>query len=182
MAYAYKNQREYSNAAPGIAEYALLAPKSWFAPGGLKYPTGPFGVTSGDQITIKEAHVFNVGKGFIYFVLAPQKNEINTITVGDPGFNKENTEVKLIFPGSTPAQHEQLRNLLNTPLVGIFKDANCGANMYYQLGTDCAAGYLTSNFKSGTTASGIKGFEATFKYEDGPLFYDVVGGPEILVD
>lgn len=180
--YAYKNLRSYSNTEPGIAEFALIAPKSSFAVDGLKSPVGPFGVTPGDMITIKVAHEFKEGLGFVYFALAPEKNELNTTTVGDTGFNKQNTEVKLVFPGSTPAQHEQLRQLLNQPLVAIIKDANCGANLYYQLGNDCASAYLTSDFKTGTTASGIKGFEATLKYSNGPLFYDVVGGPEVIAD
>lgn len=178
--YAYRNQLDWQNSEPGIAEYALIAPKSWFAENGLKYPVGPFGVTPGDQITIKTAHTFKEGKGFIKMVLAPEKNEMNTSIVGDTGFNKMNTEVKVVFPGSTPAQHEQLQNLLNEPLVCIFKDANCGANLYYQLGSDCQAAYLTTEFKTGTTASGIKGFEATVKYSGAPLFYDVSGGPALL--
>lgn len=180
--YAYKNIRSWENSEPGLAEYALIAPKSFFAPGGLKYPSGPFGVTPGDEITIKTPHVFLEGKAFISFVLAPEKNELNTTTSGDVGFNNIKSEIKLVFPGSTPAQHEQLRKLLNTPLVGIFPDSNCGSKIFYQCGTECIAGYLTSDFKTGTTASGIKGFEATFKYSGPPLFYDVTGGPEVLAD
>jgi len=180
--YAYKNIRTWENSEPGLAEYALIAPKSHFAPGGLKYPVGPFGVTPGDSITIKEPHVFQAGKAFISFVLAPEKNEMNTTTDGDLAFNKIKSEVKLVMPGSTPAQHEQLRQLLNTPLVGLFPDANCGSGIYYQLGSDCVSGYLTSDFKTGTTASGIKGFECTFKCSAPPLFYDVEGGPEVIAD
>lgn len=179
--YSYKNLRTYSNAGSGIAEYALLAPKSWFAAGGLKYPVGPFGVTPGDSMTIKTPHEFLAGKGFIYVTLAPQKNQMDGTTVGDFGFNKQNYAVKMVIPGSSPAAHEALKNMLNTPMVGIFKDANCDANLYYQLGSDCIAGYLTSDFSTGTTKDGIKGFNATFNFEGGLLFYDA-GDPEILAD
>lgn len=181
--YAYKNLRSYANAGSGIAEYALLAPYSWFkTPGGLKYPQGPFGVTPGDSITIKTPHEFIDGKGFIYFILAPEKNQLDGTTVGDFGFNKKNYAVKMFFPGSTPAQHEALKNMMNTPFIGIFKDANCDANMYYQLGSDCTKGYITSNFSTGTTKDGVKGFDATFNFSGDLLFYDVPEGPEILAD
>lgn len=180
--YAYQNLRTYANAGSGIAEYALLAPKSWFDVDGLKSPVGPFGVTPGDEITIKTPHVFVTGKGFIYFTLAPEKNQLDGVTVGDTGFNKKNYSVKLFFPGSTPAQHEQMKNLLNTPLVAIVKDANCGANMYYQLGSECVSAYLTSDFHTGTTKDGVKGFEATLNFAGDLLFYDVTGGPTILAD
>lgn len=182
LAYNFKNIREWVNTEGGLAEYALIAPKSWFTATGLKYPQGPFGITPGDSLTIKEAHEFLEGKAFIYFALAPDKNELNTTTTGEKGFYKPNSEIKLVMPGSTPAQHEQLRALLNTPLVAIIKDGTCGANMYYQLGSDCAAAYMKSDFKSGTTDSGIKGFECSITYANGPLFYDVTGGPEILAD
>lgn len=177
----FHNQREYENAQPGLAEYALIAPKSFFAADGLKYPVAPF-AAAGDEITIKTPHTFKTGLGFLYFVLAPEKNELNTTTVGDKGFRKQNTEVKLIFPGSSPAQHEQLRKLLNVPLVAILKDGQCQANMHYQLGSDCTAAYLTSDFKTGTSEGGIKGFEVTLTYADGPLFYDAPLGPELFPD
>jgi hypothetical protein len=181
MSYAYKNLRTYANAGSGIAEYALLAPKSWFDVGGLKYPVGPFGVTPGDEITITEPHVFLAGKGFIYFTLAPQKNQMDGSTVGDFGFNKQNYQVKLFVPGSTAQLHETMKNLMNTPLVGIFKDANCDANLYYQLGSDCVSGYLTADFSTGTTKDGVKGYNATFNYEGGLLIYGA-GEPAIIAD
>lgn len=180
--YAYRNIHTYENTDPGLAEYILVAPKSWLAPNGLKSPVAPFGVTPGDQITIKTAHEFKEGKGFIKMVLAPEKNEMSTPVVGDTGFKKNNTEIKAVLPGSTIAQHEQLRMLMNEPLIVLHKDANCKANLYYQLGNDCASAYLETEFKTGTTASGIKGFEATVRYSNAPLFYDVAGGPSILPD
>lgn len=177
----FHNQREYENAQPGLAEYALIAPKSFFAPGGLKFPVAPFNAP-GDEITIKEPHVFKDGLGFLYFVAAPDKNELNTTTVGDKGFRKANTEAKYIFPGSTPAQHEQLRKLLNVPLIAISKDGQCSADMHYQLGNDCTAAYITTDFKSGTSEGGIKGFEVTLTFADAPLFYAAPLGPEVFPD
>jgi hypothetical protein len=177
--YAYQNLKTYSNAGSGIAEYALIAPVSWFAAGGIKAPVAPFGVTPGDSITIKTAHTFIAGKGFIYYKLAPQKNQMDGKTVGDVGFNKQNYEVKIFIPGSTPAQHENIMNLLNVPLIVIVKDINCGANLYYQLGCDCTSAYMSADFSTGTSNSGVKGYNGLIHYESSLQIYDA-GDPEQL--
>lgn len=180
--YAYKNLRKQSgNSKAGIAEYALLAPHDWFAADGVKSPVAPF-ANQGDSLTIKTAHEFLDGKGFLYYKLAPQKNSYSYKSVGDLGFKSFNSELKIFIAGSEIEVHEAVKNLLNTPLIVLIKDSNCAANMFYQLGCDCQFAYLSVDFNTSTTNSGIKGFEGTITYDDGPQFYDVDGGPAIFAD
>lgn len=181
MTYAYANLTEPKNVQSGVAEYMLLAPVSWFDPAdGIKCPVGPFGVTPGDEITIVNPHVFNAGKAFIKVQLAPQKNSLDYNTVGDIGLQKQNAEIKTFWPGSYVEVHEAIKNFINTPLIALIKDAQCEADLWYQLGCDCQKAWLSGKFTTGTTKDGVKGYEVMLTYDGGPLFYKVTGGPEIL--
>lgn len=181
MGYDFKNLKSPKNVKSGVAEYVLLAPKDWFTADGIKAPVAPF-TNQGDSLTIKTAHDFVTGKGFIYFLLAPQKNKLGYKTVGDLGFNSFNTEVSIFIAGSAIEAHETVRNLLNTPLIALVKDSNCDAEMFYQLGCDCQFAYLKVDFDTSTTNAGTKGFTGTITYDDGPQFYQVTGGPALLPD
>lgn len=177
------NHRSWENSGSGIAAHVLLAPMIWFTPNvGIKSPVAPF-VNAGDGITIKTAHSFITGKGFLYFALAPQKNQLNVPVIGDPGFNKQNQEADIFIPGNTPALHETYQTLMNVPLIVLVKDSNCKADIgYFQLGCDCEGAFLGGPYATGTTKDGVKGFNAKITY-DGPVqFYNVTGGPLILAD
>ncbi len=77
---------------------------------------------------------------------------------------------------------EQFQNLLNQPLIALVKDSSCKAELYMQLGCDCEGAFLSGDFKTGTSNSGVKGITAKLTY-DGPIqYYTVTGGPELLAD
>jgi hypothetical protein len=168
MSYSFQNLTTPKNVASGIAELVLLAPKGWITT--LAAPTAPF-TNAGDEITITGDHVFIATKGFAKHQLAPQKNSLEIKTRGDIGMNGQHQEAKLFLPGSYAEVHEQMKNLLNTPLVALVKDSSCGADMYYQLGCDCTSAWMTCDFTTGTTKDGVKGYMATIIYDDGPLIY-----------
>ena len=179
MAYAYKNLVNYSNVTSGISEYVLAAPVSWFAADGIKTPVAPF-TNQGDSIKIVTAHVFETDKAFFKMQLAPGKNKLDMKTAGDIGLSKMTTEVEVFIPGSYVEVHEQVRNLVNTPLIVLVKDCDCVNETFYQLGCDCMYAWMTAEFSTGTTKDGVKGYTAKITF-DGPLFvYDVTGGPEVL--
>lgn len=145
------------NTGAGVAEKILLAHKNWFvsikSPGYYEQP--------GDDVVIKDTHIFKPGYGFISIALAPEKNSLDAKTIGDTLFQKLANELKVFIPGSYAELHEEIWQLMNQPLIVLIKDSNCPANMYYQLGTDCVAAYLAADFSTGTTKDGIKGYSAT---------------------
>lgn len=180
MAYAYKNLKSPQNVTSGIADYVLLAPVAWFDE--IKAPVAPF-TTQGDEVTVKSPHVFVTGKAFAKFLLAPEKNSYDAKAIGDLGFQKFDHELKIFIPGSYAEVHETLKNLLNTPLIVVFKDATCGANMWYQLGCDCTYAYLKGDFATGTSKDGTKGYTCTVSYQsDSVMIYKPGADPEVLAD
>lgn len=118
--------------------------------------------------------------GFAKFQLVPQKNKLSAKTVGDLGLNKMNQELDFFVGGSYALLHEQMKALLNTPCIILVKDANCDAGMYYQLGCDCQAAWVTSDFDTATTKDGAKGYSAKAMY-DGPVQLYIVGADPVLV-
>lgn len=181
MSFTYRNQRTWKNAGSGISAFALLAPFSHFAANGIKAPVAPF-TSPGDSITIKTAHVFLEDKAFIYYALAPKKNQLEAKVIGDTGFNKQIQEATIFIPGNSPEMMEQYQNLINVPLIALVKDSNCAADLYMQLGCDCEGAFLSGDWASGTSDSGVKGITAKLTY-DGPIvYYKVENGPEILAD
>lgn len=175
------NLRSWQNSGSGIAAFALIAPMEWFVtPDGIKSPVAPF-TDLGDAVTIKTAHAFIAGKGFLYFALAPQKNQLDAATVGDVGFNKQNQEATIFVPGNDAALHESFQTLINVPLIALIKDSACKADLYFQLGSDCEGAFLSGAYATGTSKDGVKGYNAKLNY-DGPIqFYQVTGGPEVFV-
>jgi len=166
MAYAYRNLKNPQNIASGIADYVLLAPVSDFAEGGIMCPEGPYN-NPGDEVIVKNNHVFKAGKEFVKFLLAPEKNELSAKTIGDLGFQKLDFELKIFVPGSYAEAHEAVKNIINTPLIVLAKDSNCPANMYYQLGCDCIFAWAKFDFSTGTTKNGNKGYDGTITYQNG---------------
>lgn len=159
MPYQFNHLVNPENTESGIAEFALIAPLSWFAPNGLKKPGT--GTNPGDEVVISENHEFLLNKGFIRVALAPEKNQYTAETIGDKGFTKFRNNVELFFPGSYAEVKEAVKNLKNVPLVVLVKDSNCDANLYYQIGDACLGAWLSSSFASGTSAEGNKGYTNT---------------------
>lgn len=161
--YAFQHLKNPQNIGSGVAQNLLLAPLAWFAAGGVKEPPA-VGVATGDEVTIRENHVFLAGKGFFEMLLAPEMNSLEAKTIGDKGFQKLDQTLRVFVPGSYAEVHECIKNLLNVPFIGLIQDSNCGSNLWYQLGTDCVPAYFTCNFSTGTTKDGKKGYEVELNY------------------
>jgi hypothetical protein len=182
MAYAYQNLVTPQNTGSGIADYVLLAPVSWFDTDGIKCPAAPF-TDPGDEVTVKAAHVFLAGKGFVRYALAPEKNQYDAKTIGDKGFNKFDMESAIFIPGSYAEVHEAIKNWMNIPLIALEKDSNCGANFYYQLGCDCTYAYMSPEFSTGTTKDGVKGYSIKITWQnDFVQIHKPVAAPTELAD
>lgn len=151
------NLKRPKNVGSGVAERVFIAPVSFFAPEGIKTPTPPF-TDPGDSVIIAESHEFLEGKGFIQIQLAPDKNQFSASTLGDKGFQKLGKELNVFIPGSYALLHEAVKQLLNVPLIVLQEDSNCGEKLIYQIGTECVPAYLTTDFSTGTTVDGVKGY------------------------
>jgi hypothetical protein len=161
MPYQYANLDNPRNTESGIAEFLLLAPMTAFAANGLKCPAAPF-TNPGDEVTIRQPHVFLPGEGFIKLLLAPEKNELNAETVGDKGFQKLRETIQSMMAGTYPELHEAVKNWKNKPLIILAKDSNCDADLWYQVGCECEGSYMTASFATGTTVDGNKGYTLSF--------------------
>lgn len=174
MAYVYANLVNPVNTGSGVAEFLLLAPVTAFTDDGIKCPAAPF-TNPGDEVTVKQAHVFKAGEGFIKVQLAPEKNKLDAATIGDRGFSKLDITLDVFIPGSYAIVHEAVKNWVNKPLIAMIKDAECTANMFYQLGCDCASAWLTVDFSTGTSKDGVKGYNGKLSYQNG--YIQVYMGP-----
>lgn len=184
MAYAYKNLKEPKNTGSGISEFMYVAPVYDFEEGGIKCPVAPFdGQPRGEQVMVKEAHEFKAGRAFAKIAFAPEKNQLDGKTIGDLMFQKLDFELKVFIPGSYAELHEQMANMMNTPLIVIVKDSNCPAKLFYQLGCDCTGAYLKIDFSTGTTKDGVKGYAGTITWQNPYVqLYAHPDGPEVLAD
>ena len=179
MSYVYAHLKTPKNTGSGVGDFILLAPVSDFT--AIQCPVAPF-TNPGDQVTIKTAHTFTTGRGFIRIALAPEKNQLTAKTIGDKGFQKLDQEYDVFIPGSYAEVHEFVKNILNTPLIVLGKDSDCSADLWYQLGCDCVFAYMSVDFATGTTKDGNKGYSGKVSYLGGSiLLYKVTGGPVELV-
>jgi hypothetical protein len=162
--YAYTNLLTPTNTGSGIAEAVYIAPVKWFAENGIKQPRPPY-LAPGDEVIIKEAHEFlNDTLGFFKISLAPEKNSYEAKVVGDYGFQNLDHDLKVFIPGSYAAEHEQVRHLKNVPIIVLHQDANCRANLWYQLGTDWLESYMTVDFTTSVTKGGVKGYNGSINF------------------
>lgn len=157
--YSFINLQNPLHTTPGIAERVLIALVDWFDIDGIKSPG--LWADYGDEVTIKEAHEFKNGKGFISISLAPEKNSYDAKTIGDTGFQKFANEIKLMVAGSYAELHEEIYNLVGKPIIVLIKDSDCPADMWYQIGTECVAARLSADFSTGATKDGAKGYQLT---------------------
>jgi hypothetical protein len=181
---AYKNLKTPINTGTGVAEYILVANINDFVDGGIQCPIAPFdGQPDGESVQIKVAHEFKPGRGFARINLAPDKNTLDGKTIGDKLFQKQDFSLKCLIPGSYADVHEQVANMINQGLIVLIKDSNCPANMWYQLGCDCTAAYMSADFSTGTTIAGLKGYTVDITWQNSYVqLYATADGPEFLAD
>jgi hypothetical protein len=162
--YPYQSLPNFFNTGSGLADEVYLAPVRWFQAGGIAIPTPPF-TNPGDKVKVLGSHAFaELEYGFVKMRLAPDKNAYEARTVGDRETQKFEHNLNIFFPGSHSLLHEQLMEMLNEPFIALHKDANCDADMYYQLGDDKNHCWLKANWNSGTTADGTKGYTCTLTW------------------
>lgn len=153
---------DVQNRFPGYTNNAWIAPKSAFTL--LQEPAGPFTVL-GDEVTVKTAHTFPVGEGFISVYCAPDTVEANGSAVGAKGARRFKWQPKIFIPGDGPALQAQVQLLLNDDVIIILKDSNCPGGPLLQYGCSCTPGQTSAGaFQGSNTAdeSGRKGYELTF--------------------
>lgn len=162
-AYDLVNLKKRINVAPGLAAYALVAKKSDFTViKGIAVPTEDTPLV--DTVKIKEPHVFKAGKAWAQWSLAKDKNQMEAAGEGDPTFRQFKQSATIFIPGSYEEAHAIMAALLNEDLIVLVKDANCSANMFYQLGNECSGATINPKFTTSTTASGVKGYEVVVEY------------------
>lgn len=178
--YDLENMPRQANVAPGLASFALVAKKSDFTSiAGIAVPTG--GTVLEDTVKIKSNHVFAAGRKFSKWALAKDKNSMESTPDGDPGFRQFKHAVTVFLPGSTAVLHATMAALLNDDLIVLVRDANCGSNMYYQMGNECNPASINPKFTTATTSGGIKGYEVTIE-SSGPSIQIYEGSIGILDD
>lgn len=162
MAYAYAHLNDPRHTGSGIAPHVLIAPISWLTAIAKPIPSS----TPGSEVTIATAHTFKAGGyGWLRYLLSPEKNSYTAEAIGDKGHQKFNHSAKIFIPGSYDEVHEQLKLLKNVPLLALVKDADCDAALYYQLGNGCMSAWLTTQFMTGTTVEGVKGYETEITFQ-----------------
>ena len=178
MEYEFKNINHHKTGATGVAEKLLLAPVRFFVQDGIKSPQAPF-LNIGDEVIIRDDHEFKYGCGFLEVSLAPEKNSYDAKATGDVSFQRFENDLVVYVPGSYPEEHEMIKNLIDTPLIVLIRDSNCADNMYYQIGNACSFAYITSDFGTGTTKDGSKGYAIHVKNTAGSI---LLYAGEILLD
>ena len=157
MTYSFQNLTTPKNVASGVAQVLLYAPISDFT--SIAVPTAPF-ANPGDSITITGDHTFAAGKGFKTLALAPQHNSLDSKPRGDVGLNGLGQEAKIFIPGSYVELHENMAEMLNTPMIVLIEDVEeLGSGTFYQLGINGLAAYTSGPFTTGTSKDGKKGYE-----------------------
>lgn len=162
--YNYRNylKPDQKNIDPGYSNTVWVAPLSWFAI--LQEPVLP-GVAAGDTVTIKLAHTFTVGKGFLKFRCAPDSTGGDGSFVGIPGALRPKFDPTMTLLGDSPELFEQLKEIANEDLIILMKNATCPEGQVIQFGCDCSPCSLrTAPFTSGKTNEdqGAKKWELTF--------------------
>lgn len=165
MAYTYQNLENYRNTGSGIAERVYLAPHRWFD----QIAAPPEG-----GILIEDSHSFlEPAYGFVSFLLAPDKNQLDARTIGNIGSQKFEHEARIFIPGSYAQAHETVANLINEPVIVLIPDADCEEELYYQLGNKCTPAWIKCDFSTGTTLEGQKGYLGTISFiGKGVFIYD----------
>ncbi len=118
--------------------------------------------------------------GYVKYELLPQKNKLGGKNRGDLGANGKNWELEFIIAGSGAALMEQMEAVLNTPHLVLAPDANCDAGFFYQLGCDCLSAWVTSDFETGTTKDGMKGYVCKATFDGKARIYKVNADPVLL--
>lgn len=122
---------------------------------------------------IATAHTFGVGGGFYKIPTSPNKNKYTAPSVGEPGSLKFTSKVEVFVPGSKKELHKLISDIKNVPGIVIARDANCAEGNFYQIGSACTPAFLTggSEFDTGTTMDGVKGYKLTFEAATPPTTY-----------
>lgn len=165
MSYSYQSLTTPKNTGSGVSDFFYFAPVSIFTLIASPTLTAPPGVpVPGEEVTITADHTFGVGDGFVKMLCAPFMNQFSATAVGDPGSKKLSPKFEVFMTGSYAELHEFAKNALNQPAIILSKDANCDANMYYQIGSSCVYAWLTDiNWSSGQTRDGKKGYAFTWE-------------------
>lgn len=110
----------------------------------------------GDYKKIVAAHTFTAPKGFFAYAAKVHSATGKGSTVGEDSAKEIEYAYEITFIGDGPSMQEQIERLLNTDVIVLFRDAECGAGQYVQLGNDCVPVTITADFDAKTTKEGKK--------------------------
>lgn len=156
----YKHLRRPTNTTAGLSDEILIAPVSWFE--SIAEPADSTNINLAN--TILESHEFKPGRGFIRVQCAPFKNILNTSHIGEQGNSTMEQVLSITVPGSYSQLHATLSSFMQQPLIVLFRDGNCAANTWYQLGCRCSYAWLAPSFSTGEPKSGMKGYKVDVRY------------------
>ncbi|SKD10099.1 hypothetical protein SAMN05660461_5999 [Chitinophaga ginsengisegetis] len=153
---------DVKNTMPGYTNQAWLAPKSAFTL--LQEPAPAAGAALGEEVTIKVAHTFPVGEGFIQVYCAPKSVEAPATLIGADGSKRFKWEPKILLLGDSAALLAQILLLANDDLILLLKDATCPGGQILQFGCSCTPSQVSAGtFTSSNTGdeTGQKGYALT---------------------
>lgn len=145
----------------GYKNEFLFCPLADFTALAAPNPVGDGTDALGDYKLIDTAHTHAVGKGFFGYAAKIDSANGKGATVGDPSAQEIDYTYEITIIGDGAAFQEQIERLINEDAIILFKDAQCGANQYVQLGNDCVLPKIKADFDSKTTAEGKKEWKLT---------------------
>jgi len=152
---------------PGLSDF-LIGVLSEFTT--ISAPVAPF-TNPGDSVTIASAHVPATGKGFYRCYQVKTKHEGKSTSSGTFGAKTMKNEFKVFVPGTDAATLEFVMNIINEEVMTLHRDADCEDPNWFQLGDGCTNAEIDSEFTTGTTDSGDKGYVLTVKWNGIPKVY-----------
>jgi hypothetical protein len=144
---------EGADNTPGLLNYVLWAPTSWFttiakAP---KYlPTAPAGTSA----IIADTHEFKDGLGFLRIYLTLDSSELKGAVVGERDGRGQKIELEGFHPGNKAASLEFFNLVKNIDGIMLVPDAD---GTYIQIGADGLPVEMAPAYGSGKISGGRKG-------------------------
>lgn len=171
--YAYENLKKGSlSSDPGLGKVIYGAPVGWFAAAGIKKPTAA--AAAGDEYTISDDHVFEVGKGFITLYSTLDTGEFTAEMVGDRDSRTFNPKLVYQNPGLNAEKIEFANKSKDDDWIFLVPLVD---GTVLQLGTELLPCEVMASLGSGKTSGGYKG--ASYEAETFGSIYEYKGTIEL---
>ncbi|UOR06735.1 hypothetical protein MUN82_06450 [Hymenobacter aerilatus] len=144
---------EGADNTPGLLNYVLWAPISWFATIAKAPKYDPTAVP-GTSAIIATKHTFKPGFGFIRIYLTLDSNELKGSVVGERDGRGQKIELEGFHPGNKAAALEFFNLVKNIDGIMLVPDAD---GTYVQVGADGLPVELAPAYNSGKISGGRRG-------------------------